>query len=566
MPGATLSAPRLAALLGRDLSEAELKEALFRSKAEFGSLKGGELAVEVTPDRLDLLDEGGLAGELAGALGLAEGLGYVPAPAPLPGLEAKANPSVKDLRPHLVCAAVVAPADRPLDAGLFEELVRFQETLHATVGRDRKSASLGLYPIERLRPPIHYALEPLGQIRFRPLAGAAEMSGEEFYKGHSMAAKYGALGRTGDMALTLRDDAGQVLSLPPVLNAAGVGEIAVGDRRILIESTGTRAARAHEMVGYMLLPFVARGWTVHPVPVHVQGSVDKGETAIGLRTLPISASTVSQQLGSRLSVAEVEAALSKARLGAEREGGTCLVKVPPWRPDILSPVDLVEDVAVVRGLDSFAPILPPATGAGRRRPESHRRDALIELLIGLGYQEMHTVLLLSQSGVERFSRPGEALALQNPVSLEFSHVRPVLRATLIEALSRNTRRRYPQRVFEIGPVLLRAPDQDSGTRTDLRLAIALAGPGVGIAEVAAVVDYLVGRLGIQAGREPTDAPGSVPGRTARLRWAGETLAWMGEVAPEVLVDLKIPEPVAWAEVDLARWEQLRGSPPPAPKS
>ena len=54
-------------------------------------------------------------------------------------------------------------------------------------------------------------------------------------------------------------------------------------------------------------------------------------------------------------------------------------------------------------------------------------------------------------------------------------------------------------------------------------------------------------------------PGAIPGRAARLRLAGEVVAELGEVDPEILTSLGVPVPVAWAEVDLsALWPLLAG--------
>lgn len=558
MARSTLSLSRLFSLLGRELKEEALREALFRTKVEIDAVEGDKVDVEVNPDRLELLDEGGLAWELQGALGTASGLPAQAETSPLPSVEARLNASVSPLRPFLAMAAVAAPSGSALDAGQIEELVRYQELLHDSLGRDRKSASLGLYPIERLRPPFHYAMEPLGQIRFTPLAAVSETDGEEFYRDHPMAALYGGLGRTGDLALTLRDAERTVLSLPPVLNAAGAGEIKAGDRQVLIEATGTREARTREMVGYMLVPFASRGWKVHPVPVHGPSSSDDGRAVVAPRKVPVAVSNLASLLGVRFTAAEVEKALLSSRLGVERPSGSFLALVPPWRADILSAVDLAEEVAIARGLASFAPILPPSSSMGRRLPQRSFELHLTDIVVGMGYQELYTLMLLSKVSAERVSAPGEAVGLRNPVSAEFSHLRPALRASLLDAIARNTGSGYPQRVFELAPVVVRDPKAETGTRTETHLALADAGEGAGFALAAGVAERLFRLLGFEPPREPAEAAGSVAGRTAKLRIAGETVALLGEVHPSVLVDLHLQVPVSWVEVDLSRLERLKG--------
>jgi phenylalanyl-tRNA synthetase beta chain len=562
MARAILSSSRLFSLLGRTLSPEELGETLFRTKVELGKFGDGTVEVEVNPDRLDLLDEGGLAWEVQGALGTARGLPYGPGLEPLPGVEVRVNPSVAPLRPDIVMAVAVAPSGaKGLEAGDLEELIRFQELLHATTGRKRVSASLGLYPLERLHPPFHYVLEPAEAVRFVPLGSSAPTGAAEFYATHPMAKEFGELGRRDDLVLTLRDDARAVLSLPPVLNAAGEGELRSGDRQVLIEATGTRAARVREMVGYMLVPFLARGWSVHRVPVHGPTGTDDGKAVVEPRAVPTTLSAISSVLGVRLTAPEVEKALLSSRLGVRREAGSIVALVPPWRPDILSGVDLSEEVAIARGFTTFLPVLPPSPTVGRRLPVRVFREKVGRAMLGLGFQEMRTQVLISASSIERFAPPGEALALRNPISSELSRVRPFLRASLLDAFSRNTGSGYPQLIFEIGDVVVRDGASDTGTRTEVHLGVAEAGEGGGFARVAGIAEHLFGLLGLRPSREPAESMGSIPGRVAKLRIAGETVALLGEVHPSALTELKVPVPVGWLEVDLTRVEQLRGPSP-----
>ncbi len=563
MPVSRVDLGRLRSLLGEELSEPTLREVLFRSKVEPGAIEGSELILEVTPDRLDLLDEAGLARELNGLLGRARGLDYATEPAPVAGAEGRQNASVSPLRGEFQAAVVVAPADRPLDEGLREELVRYQELLHSTTGQDRRAGSLGLYPLERLTPPIRYALEPLGQIEFVPLGGTEPMSAARFFDEHPMAQRYGALGRQGELALTLRDSQDRILSLPPVLNATPGGEIRPGDRRILIESTGTNAARVRELVGYMLLPFAGRGWKVHPFPIHRPERVDDGLETIRSRSLSAVPTSLARTLGTRFSASELVDLFHTLRLGAEPKEGKVRVEVPPWRPDLLAECDLAEEVAIAQGYNRLAPLLAPALTQGRRLPPAHLEDQLREVAMGMGFQELYVPTLVSAGAAARGPGLGESLPLVNPPSQEYSHVRSSLAPGLLEALSRNTGSPYPQRVFEVGAVVVPDRTSPTRTRTERRLALLEAAEGTGFAQAAAWGERLLTLLGVQASREPLEVPGTLPGRSAQVRLAGERLFWLGEVHPRVLTELKLPCAVSFLELDLTTLERLRPSPLPA---
>lgn len=558
MPQSALSLERINALLPRPISEETLRETLFRSKVEPGARLGDRLTVEVTPDRLDLLDEAGLARELSGLMGLARGMGYAFEPAPLPGVEARQNASVSPLRGEFVAVALEAPAGGgALDVGLLDEVIRFQELLHATTGRDRRAGSLGLYPLERLTPPFRYALEPLGQIRFTPLSSSQELAGKDFYQTHPLALRYGDLGRQGELALTLRDEEDRILSLPPVLNAATTGEIRPGDRRILVEATGTRPARVRELIGYMLLPFVERGWKAHPVPIHgPEGSRD-GQEVLRPRRFTLAGAGVQRLLGVRLTAGELADHLQQARLAAEVREGRIQVEAPPWRPDLLAEVDLIEEVAVARGFGRFPPILPPSSTRGARSRSAHQEAQLREVALGMDFQELYTPVLIPGTAAGWGLTLSEPLALVNPVSTEFSHVRSSLVPGLLASLGRNTRSPYPQRVFELGTVVLREAEAATGTRTDRQFALVEGADGTGFARAAAWAERLLDLFGLTAGREPLEVPGTIPGRCAQIRVAGEVVLWMGEVHPRILSELRLPEPVAFLVVHGSRLERLR---------
>ena len=558
MPQSVLSANRVLELLAEPLEREELEERLFRSKAELADWTEDALTIEVTPDRLDMLSEGGLALFLQGSLGLQRG----PAPmvTPPPALDRPAalvHASVAPIRPYLAGAVLTAPAGVALDAGLLTEAIRFQELLHATIGLDRRTASLGLYSWERLKPPIRYALEPIDGVRFQPLDAASEIEGTRFFAEHPMAQRYAHLGRSNGECLTLRDADGQILSLPPILNARAAGEVRLGDRALLLESTGTRAVRVEESVGLMILPFVARGWAVQPLRVEYTDHTESGFDWISPRRLPFTASTLQDLTGLSLPDAQVEEYLAQCRLGGTKAPDGWWVEIPPWRPDLQTSVDLSEEILIARGIAPEEAVLSPSASQGRRLPETRFRRSVRQLLLGLGFVELRNPVLCSSELVTLLGR-SSAIALVNPVSDLFGRVRDSLQISLMASLERNVRYPYPQQYSDTGPVVVRDASEPSGGKTRWHAAAVLAGERAGFADAAAWVDYLLGAFGALGVREPAELAGTIPGRGARLRIAGEAIAEVGEIAPSVLSQLKIPVPVAWGEVDLtALWPLVR---------
>ena len=555
MPRAVLDADRLCEVAGRTLRAPELDELLFASKAEVEAHDGSTLTISVTPDRLDLLTEGGLGLYLQGVLGTAQGIPSYRAkdPGP-PSCAFDVDASVESIRPAIAGALLRAPEGRALDAGLLAEAVRFQELVHATIGRDRRAASLGIYPAERFEFPVRYALEPVGSVQFVPLDGSEEVRAESFFASHPMAATYGAFGRVGDECLTLRGMDGSVLSLPPVLNSRTAGEARVGDRTLLIESTGTRDRSVVESVGLMLVPFVAQGWSVAPVPLTRSGAVvSDGARVVEPHAVELPSTVLGTLGGHALSATVLERRFAESRLAGHPHPHGWKVEAPPWRPDLLTAVDVGEDVLLAGGVRPEDGILPPSWTRGHLRRETKFRRKFAATLLGLGLAAPHTPVLVSDTAVARVGGP-PPLRLRNPVSAEFAYLRPRLLLSHLDVLAHNVRHGYPQRFGEVAPVVVAAPGSDTGAETRYHAAVMVASDTAGFAEAASITDYLLRTVDVTGVREPAEIPGLLPGRGARLRLAGEAVAELGEVSPSILSGLGVPVPVAWAEVDLtALW-------------
>ena len=551
MPRAVLDRERLVSLAGRPLSDSALDDLLFASKAEVEAHDATSLTVSVTPDRLDLLTEGGLGLYLQGVLDVSHGLPRFRAEREedlTVGFEV--DVSVAPVRPAISGAIVRAPSGKALDEGLLAEAVRFQESIHDTIGRSRRAASLGIYPLGRLELPVRYSLEPLASVSFVPLDGDSEVGGVEFFRDHPMAATYGAFGRAGDACLTLRDANGTILSLPPVLNGRTAGEARAGDRELLIEATGTRERTSVEAVGLLLAVFVAQGWSVSPVPVvHLGGGRTDGSSVVSSRSVDLPSAVLRTVGGQTLSAAVVEQRLAQCRLGGHPHPGGWRVDVPPWRPDLGTAVDLAEDVILAGGLRAEDGVVLPSPTRGRLRRETVFRRRFAESLLGLGLTAPYTTLLVADARVREWG--GEPpLRLVYPVSAEFAYLRNRMLLSHLDVLARNTRHGYPQRFGEVGPVVVAAPGSETGATTRYHAGLIVASETAGFAEAAALVEYLLRTVDVIGVREPLELAGTIPGRAARVRVAGETVAELGEVAPRLLSELGVPVPVAWAEVDL----------------
>ena len=111
--------------------------------------------------------------------------------------------------------------------------------------------------------------------------------------------------------------------------------------------------------------------------------------------------------------------------------GKISVIVPPYRDDIMHPMDLVEDYAISRGYDSFEPVMPQQSTVGAISPIELLSDIVRGHLVGSGFQEIMSNILCSREELEYAMPEGEKLVeVDNVMSLAYS----VLRNRVIPSL------------------------------------------------------------------------------------------------------------------------------------
>jgi phenylalanyl-tRNA synthetase beta chain len=145
---------------------------------------------------------------------------------------------------------------------------------------------------------------------------------------------------------------------------------------------------------------------------------------------------------------------------------------PTFRDDLAREVDLIEELARLHGLagipSRLVTSLQPESAADRAH---HRVARLRHFLADRGWDECVTDALVER----RFATEADAIALANPLSEIHTHLRPSLRASLLEVASKNLAKGVAQlRLFEVGPVYRR---EGTETREPLHLGLIVAGVG-----------------------------------------------------------------------------------------
>jgi phenylalanyl-tRNA synthetase beta chain len=234
------------------------------------------------------------------------------------------------------------------------------------------------------------------------------------------------------------------------------------------------------------------------------------------------------------------------------------VTPPAYRDDILHPVDIIEDLAIARGYNAFAPILPEEFTVGRLSREERLAKRVSELMIGAGYQEVMSNILTSRELLlERMNRPADddasLVEIENVMSGNYAVLRDSVVPSLLAVEAVSSKALYPHRTFEVGECAVVDSNEILGTRTLLILGALLAHPAATFSELHSTLDALLFYLGGQASEatlEPFDHPACLAGRAGRIRIAERDVGWIGELNPECLERWGIAVPASAFELDL----------------
>ena len=156
---------------------------------------------------------------------------------------------------------------------------------------------------------------------------------------------------------------------------------------------------------------------------------------------------VAHLLGIEIPRAEIERLLSSVGFVAAPKDERLAVQVPGWRPDVTRDVDLIEEVARLRGYDSFPDELRRyRPGTVPDAPEERAKARVRAALAGAGLFEARTMSLGPADGPE-------AVAVLNPLSAEEAHLRVRILPGLVRRVQHNWAGSVRDvRLFEVGAV------------------------------------------------------------------------------------------------------------------
>ena len=203
-------------------------------------------------------------------------------------------------------------------------------------------------------------------------------------------------------------------------------------------------------------------------------------------------------------------------------GAEPLTVIPPsWRPDLVNPADLAEEVIRLEGYENIPARMPRApAGHGLTAAQRLRRTVGRELA-GVGYVEVLSYPFISSADFGRLQLPAgdarrTALALANPLSEDEPLLRTTLLPGLLRVLARNVGRGFADlALYETGLVFRPRPGSPGIAPI---LPVDREPTAAEVASLEAGLPDQPLRLGVVAGRRPR--AGRLVGRRPGRRMAG----------------------------------------------
>lgn len=546
MPSIIVSYRDLCRLVGKRIEPKQLCERLGMLGVEAEAVDD-ELKLEVTHNRPDLLSPEGVARALRGFLGVETGLPLYKLGAS--GVKVEVDQSVKAIRPFI--AAGVATKVKLTDE-IVASLMQVQEKLHASLCRNRQRGSIGVYDLDTIKSPVRYTTTLPDGIRFVPLEFDRELTPAQILREHPKGIEYGSIIQGRPRYPLLIDSRDVVLSMPPIINSEET-RVTSNTKRLFIDVTGEDERVANQSLTILMTGLAERGFGLQSVLVkYPSRRVQTPNLRPSRHRLSVRATN--EFIGLNLKPKGIAKIAERMRYGvAGIKGEILTLLAPPYRSDLMHEVDLIEDIAIGYGYDRLEPTLPKVVTTGERAPVERLSERARRVLTGLGFMEVMTYTLTNQhTNFELMRVGGEAAEIANPVSEEYTIIRNSLLPCLLSVLRANRRNPLPQRVFEVGDVVVLDEQAETSARGVRRAAAMVIGEEAGFTYIKAVAEALLRELGIFYEVRPIEHSSFLQGRAAEFVSDGKSLGIVGEIHPEVILGFELEHPVAAFELELQK--------------
>jgi phenylalanyl-tRNA synthetase beta chain len=198
-------------------------------------------------------------------------------------------------------------------------------------------------------------------------------------------------------------------------------------------------------------------------------------------------------LGIEISESEVSKILSSLNFGVSRikKEKELMVTVPTYRLDVKSREDLVEEVGRIYGYEKIESKNPAFLGSFvKNNLNFFWEDFVRNILKGVGFTEVYNYSFISQKDKD-FLKLKNIIELENPISSDFSYLRPSLLINLLKNIFKSQRDFSNIDIFEIGKAF-----SISNNYVFENNKIAIVSNHLSFYEAKGVIDLIFEKMGI----------------------------------------------------------------------
>jgi len=542
MPTININRKEFEELVGKKLPEEELKDRISMLGTDLEEVTKDEIQVEIFPNRPDMLSVQGFARAFSTFIGAKKGLSKFKVEKS--GEKVIIEKGMEKVRPYTACAIIKG---MKFDDQKIKDVIQIQEKLHITFGRNRRKAAIGIYPYEKIKPPIRFFAEDPKKVKFRPLEYPDEIDGMQILSKHHVGREYAHLMEGLDKFAFFEDSEGKILSMTPITNSHETGKITEDTTDVFIECSGFDFNVLSNCLNMVVTAFADMGGKIYSMDLEYPDG-KKVTPDLEPKKMKLDVDYINKHLGLSLSKKEMEKLFEKMGYGIEGEK----VLIPPYRADIMHEVDLAEDVAIAYGYENFEEEIPNVSTVGEESEMSKFQKLVANIMVGLGFVELNTYHLINKEMQTKLMNCEiKFVELENSLSKEHDTLRAWMIPSSLDVLKNNRHMEYPQKVFDMGSIFKLNDKTEMGVEEAIRLSVLITYSDADFTEIKQAMDYLLRMLGVEYKVIEVEHPSFIPGRVGRVVVDGEKVAYIGEIHPSVLENFELEMPVAALELNLS---------------
>jgi phenylalanyl-tRNA synthetase beta chain len=534
---------------GLDTPQDKIEEALLKMGVEIEERTDAEIKLNITPNRPDLLDFGGLARAIQNFTGRRtpqEKFYKIKGPNQ-PVLTIQVGVEMRKIRPY-IAGIVIRNAD--LSGNILKYLINFTEKFADTYGRKRKKLAIGIHDLDKIKGNLNYTA--VDEARFIPLNSTKEMTLSDILKDHEKGIAYSEAIKKGKKTLfPILKDTEKIIAFIPITNSEAT-KVTNKSKDLFIDITGTSLKTIREAAAMIACTFLDAGAEVSQVAIDYNGKADL-TPVLEYAEVKLPLARARRTLGVNISEGSIVGLANKMGYVAAQYGKAVLFLVPPYRVDVLNEQDIIEDLAIAYGYDNIEPLPVVGSADGLAQELMEYENNIASMMVGLGYTEAINTLLTNEN--EEFESMGmkdydknSYLSIAEARTSNLTMLRKYILPGLLGSLRNSSSESMPQRMFELGRVFSL---KDGAVTESISLGFVSEHSKANFSEIKASLESVLRYLGVDKYKISEHKDQSfIEGRCAAVEKDGNVIGLFGELHPIVLENFGLEEPVVAAEIKI----------------